>query len=192
LFNKLFKEKMCDKELLEKIEIGDSDAFNELYNKYWKLIYRWTCNRVENKETVKDLLQNYWADIWTQPSIIKVDDQKSAKNILLGFISFRILDFFKKKKILELEDIYRMENMESYSYSHVLEDIQIQEIYVIINSMLKKIPPLDRDIYLLREREYRTIKEISRTLSVTEETVRRKLALTNKVLQRRLSEHYLS
>ncbi|MDR2118205.1 MAG: sigma-70 family RNA polymerase sigma factor [Tannerellaceae bacterium] len=192
MFNKLFKEKMCDKELLEKIEIGDSDAFNELYNKYWKLIYRWTCNRVENKETVKDLLQNYWADIWTQPSIIKVDDQKSAKNILLGFISFRILDFFKKKKILELEDIYRMENMESYSYSHVLEDIQIQEIYVIINSMLKKIPPLDRDIYLLREREYRTIKEISRTLSVTEETVRRKLALTNKVLQRRLSEHYLS
>jgi RNA polymerase sigma-70 factor (ECF subfamily) len=178
---------MCDKELLDKIKDGDAEAFNKLYDRYWKLVYRWACNRINDRETVKDLLQNYWADIWIKPSIIKVDNQQSAKNILLGFISFRILDFFKKRKILELQDIYTMENTESYSYSHVLEDIEIQETHKIINNLLNELPSLDRDIYLLREKEYKPVIEISRKLSVTEETVRRKLALTNKVLQKRLS-----
>lgn len=182
---------MCDKELLERIENKDINAFNQFYNKYWRLIYRWTSNRIGDREQVKDILQNYWIDIWTKPSIIKVDQQNSAKNILLGFISFRILDFFKRKEVVALSDILCTEDALENSYCHVWEELEMKEVHSIINNILMEIPSLDRDIYLLREVENNSVREISQKLSVTEETVRRKLALTNKVLQQKLSKYYI-
>ena len=64
-----------DKELLDDIQNGDSEAFTILYNRYWRLLYVWTSNRVYSREAVPDLMQNVWADIWQNPAMIKVNDK---------------------------------------------------------------------------------------------------------------------
>ncbi len=183
---------MSDKELLELIAKNDDIAFNRLYNKYWRLIYRWASNRIGDHEAVKDLLQNYWADIWNNPAMIKTDRNGSAKTILLGFISYRILDFFKKKNLFisgNQENQIR-EDSEKLSYTHVFEEIEISEAHKLINKLLGEMPALSREIYILRERENYSVKEISQRLSVTEETVRRKLALTRKSLRNQFIKYY--
>lgn len=181
-----------DKELLECIEKGDSSAFTELYNRYWRLLYNWTSNRVVSRETVQDILQNVWIDIWLNPLMIKTDNQGSAKSILLGFVSYRILDFFKKKDILlfESDETISNESMEKLSYSHILEEFQLKEIHAIIDKILSKLPQLARDIYILSERKNLAPKEIAKQLSVTEETVRRRLAWTNGIVQSKLTKYY--
>ena len=183
---------MSDKELLELIAKNDSFAFNRLYNKYWRLIYRWTSNRISDHEAVKDLLQNYWADIWSNPAIIKTDRNGSAKTILLGFISYRILDFFKKKNLFTSgnQENSGREDSEKLSYTHVFEDIEIREAHQLINKLLGEMPALSRQVYILRDRENYSVKEIAQKLSVTEETVRRKLALTRKSLRNQFIKYY--
>ncbi len=186
-------QQMSDKELLELIAKQDDSAFNELYNKYWRLIYRWTGNRIYDREAVKDLVQNFWADIWTNPAAIKTDQHGSAKAILLSFITYRILDFLKKKNLLVLgEDGKLSESKASaFTYTHVFEDIEIREVHRVIDELVARMPLLAREAYILRERENYSIEEISQKLSLTEETVRRKLALTNKSLRSQLLKYYL-
>ena len=181
---------MSDKKLLELIEKNDDQAFNELYNKYWRLIYQWTCNRIYDHDAVKDLLQNYWADIWNKPDTIKTDENGSAKAILLSFVSYRILDFYKKKKILVSDQPNNFDNAETLSYNHVFEEIELKEALKLINQLLGRMPVLARDIYILHERDNYSVKEISQKLSVTEETVRRKLAFTRKTLKNQFLKYY--
>ena len=183
---------MSDKELLERIGENDDLAFNQLYNKYWRLIYYWTSNRIYDHDAVKDVLQNYWADIWSRPTLIKTDKNGSAKSILLGFISYRILDFYKKKDLLVFDNQCGIDaqNANVLTYPHVFEQMELKEAHQIINGLLGKMTALSREIYTLHEKENYSVKEIAQKLSVTEETVRRKLALTRKSLRNNFLKYY--
>jgi RNA polymerase sigma factor (sigma-70 family) len=182
-----------DKELLESIQRGDSEAFTQLYNKYWRLLYSWSSNRIYNREAVQDLMQNVWADIWQNPGMIKVNDKGSAKNILLSFVSYRILDFFKKKDLLVFlsDENSSSESQESVGYSHVLEEFQVKEIHKLLNAALDKLPQLALDIYMMSEKEHLTTKDIALRLSITEETVRRRLKWTHSFLRNELNKYYV-
>ena len=142
-----------DKELLESIQRGDSEAFTLLHNKYWQLLHSWSSNHIYNREAVQDLMQNVWADIWQNPGMIKVNDKGSAKNILLGFVSYRILDFFKKKDLLvfQSDENSSSDSQEPVGYSHVLEELQVKEIHKLLNAALDKLPQLALDIYMMSE-----------------------------------------
>lgn len=182
-----------DKELLESIQRGDSEAFTLLYNKYWRLLHSWSSNRIYNREAVQDLMQNVWADIWQNPSMIKVNDKGSAKNILLGFVSYRILDFFKKKDLLvfQSDENSSSDSQEPVGYSHVLEELQVKEIHKLLNAALDKLPQLALDIYMMSEKEHLTTKDIALRLSITEETVRRRLKWTHSFLRNELNKYYV-
>ncbi len=181
-----------DKELLEAIQKGDSESFTLLYNRYWRLLYTWASHRIYNREAVQDLMQNVWADIWQNPAMIKVNDKGSAKNILLGFVSYRILDFLKKKDILvfQFDEDNSFESQESLGYSHVLEELQVKEILELINATLERLPQLAHDIYILSIKKHLPVKEIALRLSITEETVRRRLKWTNSLLRSEVNKYY--
>jgi RNA polymerase sigma factor (sigma-70 family) len=184
---------MTDQELLEEIAKGNSDAFTVLYNKYWRLLYVWSTKRIFDREAVLDLQQNVWADIWLKPEMIKTNAEGSAKSILLGFVSYRILDFFKKKNILVLQTLESefLESDEKLSYSHVFEELEVKEIHAIIDNIIGKLPEIAQEIYILSERKNLSAQEIAERLSVKEETVRRRLTWINSILRSELSKCYL-
>jgi RNA polymerase sigma factor (sigma-70 family) len=184
---------MTDQELLEEIGKGNSDAFTVLYNKYWRLLYVWSTKRIFDREAVLDLQQNVWADIWLKPEMIKTNAEGSAKSILLGFVSYRILDFFKKKNSLVLQTLESefFESNEKLSYSHVFEELEVKEIHVLMDEIIKKLPEIAQEIYILSERKNLSVQEIAERLSIKEETVRRRLTWINSILRSEVSKCYL-
>lgn len=188
---KFFIMIISDKELLEAIRNKDQDAFSELYNRYWKLLYSWSIKRIYDQEAVRDLLQNIWIDIWENPLILKTDANGSVRSILLSFTTFRILDFFKKKDILVFPTDNEDYLNEEHNYSHILEELEIKEIHAHIEQSLSKISDFAREIYFLSENENLPVREIALKLSVTEETVRRRLKWVNDYVRRDV-EKYLN
>jgi RNA polymerase sigma factor (sigma-70 family) len=180
-----------DQELLESIQQRDSAAFTELYNKYWRLLYSWSMHRMGNRSLVQDLMQNVWAEIWQNPTCIKVNSEGSAKSILLGLVSYRILDTFKKKELLVFhsEEWSSCDENESLGYTHVMEDIQVKEIQACINAVLEKLPKLARDIYNLSEIEHLHDEEVAELLSITTETVRRRKAWTSSFIRKEVGKY---
>jgi RNA polymerase sigma factor (sigma-70 family) len=180
-----------DKELLEGIQQKDPQAFTALYNKYWRLLYSWSMRRIGDRSIVQDLMQNVWAEIWQNPTCIKVNSEGSAKSILLGFVSYRILDFFKKKELLVFhsEEWGEYEGDEALSYTHVIEDVQVKEIQACINAVLEKLPKLARDIYCMSEVEQLSDEEVAHRLLITTETVRRRKAWTNNFIRKEVGKY---
>ena len=86
--------KTLDKELLEKIREKNVYAFNEFYNRYATLLYKWVYSRIRNDDACNEVTQDFWASFWENPDIIKINEQGSAKNYLLHFFGFGFLYFY--------------------------------------------------------------------------------------------------
>ncbi|MFD1604455.1 RNA polymerase sigma factor [Flavobacterium artemisiae] len=167
--------KLSDRQLLELIAEKDEKSFNEFYKRYSSLLYKWALNRIGNADITNDIAQDFWSTLWLNPQKIKTNNEGSAKNFMLHFYTFRILDYLrankkqKEKTVAGEEQLNALEN--SLSYTHILEDIQEQEIYALIDEVLIDLPELTRQVFEYRWRKQYSIQETSKKLNLDEKGV---------------------
>lgn len=165
---------MSDKLLLEAIANKDEKAFNVFYKKYASLLYKWALNRIGNPDISNDIAQDFWSSLWLNPLVIKTNEAGSAKNFLLHFYTFRILDYLRlpshKVKVANSEEhLNTLQN--TLMYTHILEEIQEKEIHTLIDEIVSNLPELTRAIFIHRWKEQHSIKETATHFDVDEKTV---------------------
>lgn len=175
--------KTLDKKLLEEIAKKDEKAFNEFYKKYAPLLYKWVFNRIGDYEASHEVTQDFWSSFWINPNIIKTNDEGCAKNFLLHFFTYRILDYLRShnKREKSLAYDWEFDNLAStLSYSHILEEIHEKEIHALIDEILETLPDLTKEVFICRLKKNYSVKETATHLNIDEKTVynRSFLALT--------------
>jgi RNA polymerase sigma factor (sigma-70 family) len=184
--------KTLDKKLLEDIANKDEDAFNEFYKKYAPLLYKWVFTRIGSVESSNDVTQDFWSNLWVNPQVIKTNDEGSAKNFLLHFFTFRILDYLRvtknREKSLVKNEQNKLEN--TFSYSHILEEIQEKEIHILIDQILENLPELTRQIFICRWKDNYSIKDTALKLNVDEKAVYNRTFIALKLIRSKIKEVY--
>jgi RNA polymerase sigma factor (sigma-70 family) len=182
--------KMSDKELLEAISHEDVNAFDELYSKYNKTLFRKAYIRVKNTLRAEDIMQEFWIDIWEHPTRIKWNQDGEAKGFLSSYLLFRILDSVRKESsnVMASEKKVSLDTIENeWLYSHVTEEYDIRELETVIYSILQKMPEKSAEIVMLHYRDGYTIKETADLLQMNERTVKYKskecIAALKKILE---------
>ena len=54
-----------DEELIKRLQSGDNEAFNELYEKYYKPLLYTACRLTNNIEDAKDAVQSAFMQMYT-------------------------------------------------------------------------------------------------------------------------------
>jgi RNA polymerase sigma factor (sigma-70 family) len=177
-----------DKELLEAIGRKDQKAFMTFYERYARLLQTWALKRTGNKELTEDIAQNFWIIIWSGPSVIKTNENGLAKDYLLRYFSYRMLDYFKSAGAQILGNEVKLGEMtESLSYTHVFEELETNEIHNLINEVIGNLPVMTREIFdLLWEKNY-SVKEAAHKLNVSEKVVRTNYNKTINTLRNHLT-----
>lgn len=163
-----------DKELLEAIADRDEKAFNEFYKRYSFLLHKFALNRIGSTHASNDVGQDFWSNVWLKPQNIRTNDAGSAKNFLLSFYTYRILDYLRnphqKEKAVDSEK--HINSIEyTLAYTHILEEIEEKEIHILIDEILESLPKLTREIFVYRWEEQHSIKETASHFDVDEKTV---------------------
>jgi RNA polymerase sigma factor (sigma-70 family) len=184
---------MTDRELLERIANGDSGAFDILYNRYKNLAGSWVSSRIgANTDLLPDILQESWSWVWLKPYSVCTNANSSARNFLLHYLSYRVLDLFRRiadPLVVNNDDIVG-KSADILSYNHVQEDSDVRELQEMIHGIIDGMPALAQEIFRLRCIEGRSVTETAETLSVTEKTVRNRLSLTLASLREELTLRY--
>jgi len=168
---------MSDQELLEAISHKNAKAFNELYNRYNKFLFKKAYIRVQNTTQAEEIMQEFWIDVWQYPTRMKWNENGEAKGFMSNYLLFRILDSVRKEStnIMAAESKVSLENIENeLSYSHVLEEYDIKELETVITEILKELPAKSAEIFMLHYRDGYTIKETADMLQINERTVKYK------------------
>lgn len=182
--------KTPDQILIDRITTKDEVAFYEFYNRYAALLYRWAYNRVGSEEITEEITQEFWAQFWLNPSQIKTDAAGNAKNYLLHFFTYRVLDYIRSnlsKKIVsnigdELDLLSR-----TLIYSHISEEIEEKEIYALIDDIIATLPDLTQKVFNHRWRDDLSTEETAQLLNIDEKAVYNRMYVAISLIREKVA-----
>src|SRR5687768_6908742 len=85
-----------DEELLTLLKKGNEQAFTELYNRYWKLLFSIAYQKTEQPADAEEIVQDVFADLWKRRK--KTVIQVSIKSYLAAATKFHIYDYWSDKQ----------------------------------------------------------------------------------------------
>lgn len=176
-----------DKELLKLITRKDEKAYNILYKRYCRLFYDISFSYTNNKDVSDDINQIFWITLWNNPKVIKTDENGSAKNFLYKHFTFRVFDYFKSTMARKAgtDDLSAIQGLD-HSYTHVMEELELQEVVEVLDKAIADMPALTRDIFICRWEKGYSTAETAEKLLISEQTVRARYKLAMGAVQEQL------
>lgn len=148
-----------DFEYVQKFISGDESAFNILAKKYQKRIY-WHARQMLN-----DHLD---ADEVTQEVLIVMYNKMRSFNFksslytwIYKIVTTRCLNQIKRKKLRKLFSFEDADEKELSVKNDIIEDISNREKLEKVNKALEKIPPKQRQVFILRNYDGLAYEEIA-------------------------------
>lgn len=164
-----------DNTLIQQYLSGDSKAFELLANRYKNGIFRFILGFCNNHSDAEDLLQEVFIKVIKGLRNFKGDAKFST--YLFTIARNCCIDRHRKKsripeKDLDHEIVENFRHPEPDSPSDTIERSEIREI---ILKAVNKLPPEQKEAFLLKEESGATIAEIAQIVDCPENTIKSRL-----------------
>ncbi|WP_443938538.1 RNA polymerase sigma-70 factor [Pedobacter sp. MW01-1-1] len=172
-----------DNELAFLLTRDDELAFNEIYLRFYGLLFIHASKRLKDEEEAKDAVQQLFENLWTKRFQVSPDGNLSS--YLYTSLRNRILDIYAHQKVA-----YKyVDSLQSFiDQEQVLTDylIREKEMARIIECEIDALPPKMREIFILSRKENKSHKEIALELEISELTVKTQVKRALKILRSKL------
>ena len=159
-----------DIEIVHDIKNGSVSAFQELYSRYADIVYRNILARVNSSFDADDIFQDFFIQVWEKKDSFQVSS--SVKGYLLIWLRNHILNSIKQEQIRDkYQDIYASDEEDDYTWVKIVAKDLDENIRRIVGGF----PPRLQCVYMLRQEQNLSIKEIAEKLAVSEQTVKNQL-----------------
>jgi RNA polymerase sigma-70 factor (family 1) len=175
-----------DTGLVEQLKLGDSAAYNQLYEQYWKKLYLHALSRTKEEESAKDVVQSVFIDIWERRATLHINT--SLEQFLMGAVKLKVLNYFRSVKVTEkiMEETLRNFNQPATTINHLNDYILLERM---IELELKELPENMRKAYLLKHDHFST-SEIAEKLNLAEQTVSNHISEAMRRIRKKLSDKF--
>lgn len=177
-------KKISDDELVSLLKGSDHAAFNEVYQRYFYLIFTHAYKKLRDQEQAKDIVQDVFASLW-----FKRDINLPTSNLagyLYTAVRNKIFDLFAHQQV---QSKY-IDSLNDYLIAHtsVPTDHLIREnqLKAYIEKEIQALTPKMRMIFEMSRKENLSHKEIAEKLNTTESNVSKQLNNALRVLKAKL------
>ena len=173
-------------EWIRLLNIGDEQAFENIYNEFWESLYAIAYNRLKSKTATEEVLQNLFADIWAQRA--QIDIHCSLAIYLNAALKYKILNHirFENQRKMFSEDHPGYVFKADTSTSDVLAFDQLMDS---LQKGLEKLPEKCRLVFKLSREQQKSSKEIADELQISHRTVQTHIHKAIKFLKSELSDY---
>jgi RNA polymerase sigma-70 factor (ECF subfamily) len=168
--------------LTDLLKTDDEAAFNEIFNRYDRLLFIYAYKKLQDKEEAKDVVQDVFINLWSVRKNLGLTGELNV--YLYACVRNRALNLLRSKN-----------NMDKYigSLQSFMEDnkdadylIREKDISSLIEKEIAALPPKMREVFELRRKEYLKNKEIAQRLNISEQTVATHIKRALKILRVKL------
>ena len=170
--------------LLQMTRDGDVNAFNRLFNKYWKKLYRIAYSKVGSREEAEEIVQDIFIKIWEKKSELNIHNLSaylytSVKNRCLNYIEKKIIEHkhweYYKKFIIDYDD----STNKTIVFNSLMDAIQ---------SGMEQMSEKTKQVFKLNQLEGRSIKEIAEIHKLYEKAIEYHITSSIKKMRMYLKE----
>jgi RNA polymerase sigma factor (sigma-70 family) len=142
-----------DIQLTELFGLGNIDAFEEIYNRYWLKLYAAAYKRLKERETAKEIVQDFFTSFWINREHVEI--QTSLQGYLFMSIKYLVLNYKRAEAVrnsyaeilLMVNNSFDNSTEENYYYKELLERVETE---------VNQLPPKCRNVFELSRKQYKT------------------------------------
>lgn len=166
---------MSEQELITAVKNSDAAAFKELGKLYYRQLYGFIWRRIGDKDSVEDLLQDLFLNIWRLRN--NLDEKRSVKPYLFAAANNLIKNYLKSRSLKE-KRISELLPDDLGTDSH-----GEKELYNYLDDVLSGIPENQKIVFLMNKFEGFKYSEIAEMLNISEKTVESRMSKILKTLR---------
>jgi RNA polymerase sigma factor (sigma-70 family) len=166
---------LSDNDLLSLVANDNEKAFETIYERYWLLLLHTANQRLHDKESSMDVIQNVFIDLWTRRKKTVIENLKAYLMQAVRFQVYRFIEKYKgKSAFIEPADIIAAS---SSTADYSILDKELMELF---HDWIETLPPRQKEIFLLCYENNLSTSEISKKLNISRKTVQNQLGNSHK------------
>lgn len=174
---------LSDELLVKLLRVGEQEAFEEIYRRYWQKLLRSAQFKIRSKETIEEILQDLFISLWEKRERVVIENLEAYLNTSLKYLIINQI----KKQILE-EKFVEYSLKKNELTDDVDESVAFNELSVAIEKAIGQLPEKTQQIFRLNRLEYKSVKEIAVLLETPERTVEYHITQALRTLRIHLRE----
>ncbi len=173
-----------ENELYEKIQQGNTEAFEKLFKMYYGYLCNFATKTIEDDVAAEEIVQDFFVKFWERRGDISVES--SLKNYLFRSVKNLCLNYIKHNNI-KLQHAQKMiaESEASDFNDHYIE----VDLAADIAKSIEELPEKRREIFRLSREEGLKYREIAEKLNISVKTVEAQMGLAIKYLRDKLKKY---
>jgi len=173
--------------IFSRMADGDQHALRFFFDKYYNSLCNYVNLYIHDQVVAEDIVQEIFIYLWEKRGNISIDT--SVKSYLFRASRNKYLNYLRDEKnhhTIKLEVNSATETFVKPEESF----IDSGELEVIIDSVVAKLPPRCREVYMLHKNDDLSYKEIASRMNISEKTVENQMTIALKRLKEQLAPYY--
>lgn len=176
-----------EKSVLLRLQEGDEKAFEEIYLRYKKSIIINAYRLLKSHDLVEEVVQDVFTKIWINRS--RIDPEQKFQAYLNTVVRNHVIDLFRKmKRDQSLKEQLLLAVTESYD--HIEPLLLAQENKKLLFNVLEKLPPFQREIFIMFKIEQKSYKELMEHFGITKSAINSHIYRSNVFLKNYVMKHH--
>lgn len=172
-----------DQELLDCLKSGDQQAFAEIYNRYWKVMYFHALKMLGDEDDAKDLVQELFAALWTKGANIPFNSNLSGYLYITA--RNKIINLIQQKKVRR-DYLSALTAFAEETGNGTVEQIDEKELLLIVEKEIQNLPVKMRQVFELSRKQFLSHKEIATQLEISDKTVKKQIGYAIRMIKLKL------
>jgi len=177
---------LSDSELALLFQQQDRKAFEEIYRRYWHPLFLHAYHILDDEDEAQDIIQDLFIAFWNKSFADHI--HTSLKSYLYVTVRNKVLNHIRKNKI-NATFIQLLSTKLTEKDFDTVHDIELKELTILIDREIDLLPPRMRQVFEMSRKEFLTHKEIAERLGTSEETVKKQITNSLKLLRVKFDQH---
>lgn len=178
----------CDEDLMQEIKADNMFAFDALYGKYCKRVYKFGYSIIKSREEAENLMQDVFLNLWETRSRVKKDS--SVKSYIFT-ITYNSAISIIRKKARESEFIEYLKSVQTINEESVDVVFEYNELKSKLDEIVNTLPKRQKEVYLLHRDEAMKYNEIAERLHISVNTIENHMSRALKTVREKMGNYSL-
>lgn len=177
-----------DEALLTLISKSNQEAFEELFNRYWRKIHQLAYSKLKDPAATDEIVQDFFVTIWKRRASLAI---QSFDAYLYTSVKHRCINYFERFATRQKHRV-NYESQQSTSDNSTDHTLAYLDLKQALDNGIERIPKASKEIFKLSRVEGKSIREIASLMNVSEKAIEYHLTRSLKVLRVYLKEFILT
>jgi RNA polymerase sigma-70 factor, ECF subfamily len=177
-----------DEELMMEIKADNMFAFDVLYRRYSKKLYKFGHSILKLQEEAENLIQDVYLNFWENRH--KVEKDNSVKSYLFT-IAYNSAISIIRKKARESVFIEYLRSLQEINEEPVNVELEYRELTNRLDEIIQALPLRQKEVYLLHKVEGLKYSEIADRLNISVNTIENHMSRALKTIRDKLGNYSL-